>query len=129
MKLLVAEHKDITEVREGRVAFEEVLEKSDVVTLHCPLTDETSNLIDRPELQMMKRESLLINTARGGLVNEGALLRALQEGLIAGAALDVLSEEPPRRGNPLLEADLPNLIITPHIAWARRKQCRHSPIN
>ena len=67
---------------------------------------------------MMKREALLINTARGGLVNESAVVAALQEGLIAGAAFDVLSEEPPRRGNLLLEANLPNLIITPHVAWA-----------
>jgi glycerate dehydrogenase len=89
--------------------------------LHCPLTDETRNLIGRPELQMMKRESLLINTARGGLVNENALLQALRDGVIAGAAFDVLSEEPPRGGNVLLEAQLPNLIVTPHVAWASRE--------
>ena len=118
MKILVAERKRIAELREGRVAFTNVLERSDVVTLHCPLTDDTRNLIDRPEFQLMKREALLINTARGGLVNESALVAALQEGLIAGAAFDVLSEEPPRRGNLLLEANLPNLIVTPHIAWA-----------
>jgi glycerate dehydrogenase len=117
MKVLVAEHKG-TELRKGRVEFTEVLHRSDVVTLHCPLTDKTRNLIGRPEFQMMKREALLINTARGGLVNESALVEALQEGLIAGAGVDVLSEEPPRRGNLLLEANLPNLIITPHIAWA-----------
>ncbi len=70
---------------------------------------------------MMKRDSLLINTARGGLVNENALLEALREGLIGGAAFDVLSEEPPRSGNPLLDARLPNLIVTPHVAWASRE--------
>ena len=69
---------------------------------------------------MMKRESLLINTARGGLVNENALLQALREGVIAGA-FDVLSEEPPQGGNVLLEAQLPNLIVTPHVAWASRE--------
>ena len=121
MKVLLAEHKAITELRNARVAFSDVLERSDVVTLHCPLTDDTRNLIDRPEFQMMKREALLINTARGGLVNENALVEALEEGLIGGAGVDVLSEEPPRGGNLLLKANLPNLIITPHIAWASRE--------
>jgi glycerate dehydrogenase len=121
MKLLIAERKAASTIRSGRVAFNQVLESSDVITLHCPLTNETRNLIDWPELQLMKRESLLINTARGGLVNEVALLRALGEGLIAGAAFDVLSEEPPRNGNPLLAAKLPNLIVTPHVAWASRE--------
>ncbi len=121
MNLLVAERKGATVIRPGRVAFEEVVAASDVITLHCPLTDETRNLIDWPELQMMKRESLLINTARGGLVNEAAVLRALREEQIGGAAFDVLSEEPPRGGNVLLEAELPNLIVTPHVAWASRE--------
>lgn len=124
MKVLVAEHKDITKLRKGRVGFTDVLQRSDVVTLHCPLNDKTRNLIGRPEFQMMKREALLINTARGGLVNESALIEALLEGLIAGAGFDVLSEEPPRRGNLLLEANLPNLIITPHIAWASTEAMR-----
>ena len=121
MKLIVAERKGATMIRPGRVAFEQLLAASDVVTLHCPLTDETRNLIDWPELQMMKRDSLLINTARGGLVNEAAVLRALREQQIAGAAFDVLSEEPPRGGNVLLETELPNLIVTPHVAWASRE--------
>jgi glycerate dehydrogenase len=108
-------------IRPGRTAFNQVLEASDVITLHCPLTAETRNLIDWPELQMMKRGSVLINTARGGLVNEVAVLRALREGLIAGAAFDVLSEEPPRGGNPLLAEERPNLIVTPHVAWASRE--------
>lgn len=121
MKLLIAERKAAPSIRNERVAFNQVLERSDVLTLHCPLTDETRNLIDRAELETMKRESLLINTARGGLVNESALLAALREGLIGGAAFDVLSEEPPRNGNPLLDARLPNLIVTPHVAWASRE--------
>ncbi|MFZ0063806.1 MAG: D-2-hydroxyacid dehydrogenase [Pyrinomonadaceae bacterium] len=121
MELLIAERKAASDTRTGRVAFNEVLKASDVITLHCPLTKETRNLIDWSELQLMKRESLLINTARGGLVNEAALLQALREGVISGAAFDVLSQEPPRNSNPLLEAKLPNLIVTPHVAWASRE--------
>ncbi|MGI9168385.1 MAG: D-2-hydroxyacid dehydrogenase [Pyrinomonadaceae bacterium] len=121
MQVLVAERRSAATVREGRTPFLEVLQRSDVITLHCPLTEETRNLIDEREFQEMKQESLLINTSRGGLVNEGALIQALQEGLIAGAAFDVLIEEPPRKGNALLDADLPNLIVTPHIAWASRE--------
>ncbi len=121
MKPIIAERKAARSIRPGRVAFTELLKAADVITLHCPLTDQTRNLIDLPELQMMKRGSLLINTARGGLVNENALLQALREGLIGGAAFDVLSEEPPRGGNVLLEAQLPTLIVTPHIAWASRE--------
>jgi len=118
MKVLISEHRNAAEVREGRMAFTDVISSSDVVSLHCPLTDATRNMIDVAELQMMRRNALLINTARGGLVNETALINALKDGLIAGAAFDVLSEEPPRRSNPLLEADLQNLIVTPHVAWA-----------
>jgi glycerate dehydrogenase len=121
MHVVIAERRSATIVREGRTAFQEVLQRSDVITLHCPLTKETKNLIDENELHEMTHDSLLINTARGGLVNEEALIQALQEGLIAGAAFDVLSEEPPRNGNALLNANLPNLIVTPHIAWASRE--------
>ena len=121
MILLIAERKNATTVRTGRVAFHELLEASDVISLHCPLTTETRNLIDRREFQIMKRGSLLINAARGGLVNEIALVEALHNGLIAGAAVDVLSEEPPRGGNVLLATQLPNLIVTPHVAWASRE--------
>ncbi|HKR60495.1 MAG TPA: NAD(P)-dependent oxidoreductase, partial [Pyrinomonadaceae bacterium] len=85
MKLLVAERKKAATIRPGRIAFTTLLENSDVISLHCPLTDETRNLIDRPEFELMKRESLLVNAARGGLVNETVLLEALREGLIAGA--------------------------------------------
>jgi glycerate dehydrogenase len=121
MQVLVAERKNATRTREGRSEFSEVVSQSDVITLHCPLTEETRNLIDTPELQMMRRESILINTARGGLVREAALVEALKAGIIAGAAFDVLSEEPPRQGNILLNHDLPNLIITPHVAWASKE--------
>ncbi len=118
MQLLVAERKNAATVREGRIAFAEVLKRSDVVTLHCPLTEDTANLLDVEEFQEMKCDALLINTARGGLVSETALIQALRDGALAGAAFDVLREEPPHKGNALLDIFLPNLIITPHVAWA-----------
>jgi len=91
---------------------------SDILTLHAPLLAATRHMIGAAQLRSMKRTAILINTSRGGLVDERALARALQEGWIAGAGFDVLSVEPPREGNPLLELRLPNLIVTPHIAWA-----------
>jgi glycerate dehydrogenase len=106
---------------DDRPPLEEILPEVDVLTLHCPLTKQTRNLIDARALARMKPTAFLINCARGGIVDEAALLAALQEKSIAGAAADVLSVEPPRDSNPLLEAKLPNLIITPHIAWASRQ--------
>jgi glycerate dehydrogenase len=93
-----------------------LLRESDVVTLHCPLTPETRHFIDAEALSLMKRSAFLINASRGPVVDEQALATALEEGSLAGAAVDVLSEEPPPSSNPLLLA--PNCIITPHIAWA-----------
>lgn len=87
-----------------------------MVSLHCPLTPETRGMIGEAQLKRMKREAILLNTARGGLVDERALATALREGWIAGAGFDVLSVEPPREGNPLLELDLPNFLLTPHVA-------------
>ncbi len=107
--------------RAGRLPLEQLLRTADVVSLHCPLTPATRNLIDAAGLALMKPDALLINTARGGLVDEAALLTALRAGRLGGAGLDVLVEEPPRHGSPLLAADLPNLIVTPHIAWASRE--------
>lgn len=121
MRVLWGEHKGATTVRDGYVSFATLLAESDAISLHCPLTDQTRGMIGLPELQAMKRDAVLINTARGGLVDEAALLIALKEGLIAGAGFDVLSKEPPRDGNPLLDAQLPNLIITPHVAWSSDK--------
>jgi glycerate dehydrogenase len=120
MRVLWAEHKgvDAAKVSPGRTAFEDVLRQSDVVSLHCPLNAETRGLIGEAELRLMKPDAVLINTARGGIVDEAALARALKEGWIGGAGFDVLSQEPPREGNPLLELDLPNFILTPHVAWA-----------
>lgn len=102
----------------GRYPFDQLLEDADIISLHCPLTAATRNLIGAPELKKMRNTALLINTARGGIVNEADLAAALIRGEIAGAAVDVLTEEPPRHGNPLLEPGIPNLIVTPHIAWA-----------
>ena len=104
-----------------RIPLEELLPRVDVLSLHCLLTDETRDLIGARELKLMKPDSLLINTSRGGLVNEQALADALRAGEIGGAGFDVLTEEPPRHGNPLLADDIPNLIITPHSAWASRE--------
>lgn len=101
---------------EGSVSFEYLMANSDVVSLHCPLTEQNKGLINERTLSLMKPGAFLINTSRGGLVEEKALRRALDEGIIAGAGLDVLSVEPARRDNPLLRAK--NCIITPHIAWA-----------
>lgn len=103
---------------DGRHDFEDVLRKADVLTLHCPLTDETQHLINADSLGMMRPGSILINTARGGLVDSGALVQALADGGIGAAAIDVLPQEPPVAGDPLLDYSGENLIITPHIAWA-----------
>jgi glycerate dehydrogenase len=121
MRVLLAERRGAASVRNGRVPFEHMLAEADVVSLHVPLTDETRHLIGTSELARMKSNALLINTARGGVVDEAALLTALQDGRIAGAALDVLANEPPPPEHPLLRANLPNLILTPHIAWASRQ--------
>lgn len=104
-----------------RVAFPELLARSHVVSLHCPLTDETRGLVDAAALARMRPDALLVNTARGGLVDSAALLAALRGGRLAGAGIDVLDREPPVGGHPLLEAALPNLIVTPHVAWAARE--------
>lgn len=104
-----------------RVPLEQLLREADVLSLHCPLTGETRGLIGRRQLAMMKHTALLINCARGGLVDERALAEALEDGEIAGAGVDVLTEEPPVNGNPLLSPDLPNLIVTPHSAWVARE--------
>lgn len=120
MRVLVAEHKNATTVRDGYMAFDTVLKEADVISLHIPLTPETRHLISTREFGLMKSSALLINTARGNLVDEAALIQALKSGQIAGAGFDVLAVEPPREGNPLLDLDLPNFILTPHVAWSSR---------
>ena len=119
MKVLYAEHKDATVCREGYTPFEEVLRQADIVTLHCPLTETTKNLINAETLSKMKKGAFLINTGRGPLIDELALVDALKRGHLGGAALDVMVKEPPEKDNPLILAakTMPNLIITPHIAW------------
>ena len=104
----------------GRPPLSELLPQVDILSLHCPLTDNTRNLIGREELASMKNSALLINTARGGIVDEEALANALSAGTIGGAGIDTLTQEPPVKGNALLKPGLPNLIVTPHIAWASR---------
>ncbi len=121
MRVLMAEAKGAAAIRPSRTPFEQVLRESDVITLHLPLTEQTSNLIGAEEFALMRRDALLINTARGGLVDEVALVAALRQGRIGGAGVDVLTQEPPRDGNPLLQLDIPNLIVTPHVAWAGRQ--------
>jgi glycerate dehydrogenase len=105
----------------NRIPFKDLLTKADIVSLHCPLTKDTAGLISTEELGLMKDSAILINTARGALVDEHALKKALQERTIAGAATDVLSVEPPVDGNVLLDESIPNLIITPHVAWIARE--------
>jgi len=105
----------------GRVALDELLPEVDVLSLHCPLTSATEGMIGAARLARMKRDAVLVNTARGALVDPLALADALRAGRLGGAAVDVLSREPPVDGNPLLAGDIPNLIVTPHIAWAARE--------
>ncbi len=105
----------------GRVPLHDLLSNADVVSLHCPLNEQTQGLIGARELALMQPHALLINTARGGIVDEAALAQALREHRIGGAGVDVLTVEPPVNGNVLLAADIPNLIVTPHIAWASRE--------
>jgi len=105
----------------GRVELDELLPQVDVLSLHCPLTPATDGLIGARQLARMKPDAVLINTARGSLVDSAALAAALRAGRLGGAAIDVLPQEPPVAGNPLLAGDIPNLIVTPHIAWAARE--------
>ena len=121
MDILVAQRVGTDDARDGRVPLDELLARADIVSLHCPLTPATRGMIDQAALERMKPDALLINTARGALVDEAALADALRAGRIGGAGIDVLSEEPPVNGNPLLADDIPNLIVTPHIAWAARE--------
>ena len=118
MNVIFGEHKHADTVREGYVAFDEAIHGADVVSLHCPLTEQTADMIAAAEFKQMKNNAVLINCGRGGLVNETDLIDALQQGQIGGAGFDVLTTEPPRQGHPLLDANLPNLIITPHMPWA-----------
>jgi len=118
MKVLFADHEPPKAPGVEFTPLQQVLGTSDVISLHLPLTAATRHMIGLQELRRMKRTALLVNTARGGLVDERALVQALDEGLIAGAGFDVLTVEPPRDGNPLLDVRRPNFVLTPHVAWA-----------
>lgn len=119
MNVLIAERKGDS-VRPGRAAFSEVIQEADVLSIHCPLSAHTEGLIDTAVLNAMKPDAILINAARGGIVVERDLADALRKGVIAGAAMDTLSVEPPPPDHVLLAPDIPNLIVTPHNAWASR---------
>jgi glycerate dehydrogenase len=122
MHVLVARRRGApANAADGRHDFDEVLREADVLTLHCPLNAATQHLIDAAALEAMPRDAILINTARGGLVDSAALAGALAGGVIGAAAIDVLPQEPPVDGDPLLEYDGDNLLLTPHIAWATRE--------
>lgn len=118
MQVIVAARPGSDDVPEGRVPFADLLKSADVISLHCPLNKVTKGLFGHDEFRRMKADAILINTARGGLVDSAALAAALEQGEIAGAAIDVLPQEPPVKGDPLLDYSGRNLIVTPHIAWA-----------
>jgi glycerate dehydrogenase len=124
MELLIAAHPGAEgPIPAGRIPFDQLLRQADVVSLHCPLTPQTKHLINQASLALMKPTAFLINTARGGLVDEEALIQALRERRLAGAALDVISREPPPPNHPVILAavELDNLIVTPHTAWSARE--------
>ncbi len=127
MKVLIAK-RDETDVRSGRTDLTTLLAESDVLSLHCPLTEHNYHMISEKELSLMKPDVILINAARGGLIDEQALLHSLEKNQIGGAALDVLEQEPPSVNNALINYQADNLIITPHIAWASQ-QSRQKLVN
>ncbi len=118
MKVIIAQSLTTSQHQHAdRLPLKELLMQSDIVSLHCPLTDLSRNLISAQQFEWMKSSAILINAARGGIVNEADLIDALKSGQIAGAAVDSIEEEPPSPANPIIQAQLPNLIITPHNAW------------
>jgi glycerate dehydrogenase len=117
MTVIVSARPGSDSVAGDRVTFNDLLERSDVISLHCPLTDQTRRLFDRRTIGRMKQDAILINTARGALIDSVALVDALSSGHLAGAVIDVLSQEPPVEGDPLLDYEGETLIVTPHIAW------------
>jgi len=121
MHVLISQRAGSQQQKPGRIVLEEMLPQVDVLSLHCPLDANTRNLINSRVFELMPAHAILINTARGGIVNEADLLDALKHGKIAAAGIDVLHEEPPRHGNLLLNQQLENLIVTPHVAWASRE--------
>ncbi len=122
MRPMFAAHKGVEGLGPLYTPFDEVLETADVITLHAPLMPATRNMIAMPEFRKMRNKPIIVNTARGGLVDEAALVQALEEGLISGIGFDVLYGEPPRDDNPLLSVlERPDVIVTPHVAWASQE--------
>jgi len=117
MNILVSQRAG-AHATEGRLPLEELLPQADVISIHCPLMPETRHLFGKKEFELMKDSAFLINTARGGVIDNAALAIALRDKIIAGAGIDVLEQEPPPLNHPLITTNLPNLILTPHIAWA-----------
>ncbi|MCA1969534.1 MAG: D-2-hydroxyacid dehydrogenase [Rhizobium sp.] len=122
MKVLIAGRKGTDQVKPGQTPFDEVMRRADVLTLHCPLNAETLGIISTREFALMEKTPILINTGRGGLVDELALEQALEKGEIAAAGFDVTDGEPPAADSPMMRiATRPNVILTPHVAWASRE--------
>ena len=120
MRVIIANRRG-AQAQPERVAFDEFLSTADIVSVHCPLNDATRGLLGARELALMKTDALLINTARGGLIDSAALAAALKAGRLGGAGIDVLTQEPPLDGDPLLDDEIPNLLVTPHVGWAARE--------
>ena len=120
MRIVIANRHGLP-LQAGRVPLDELLATADIVSLHCPLSEATRGLIGSRELALMKPDALLINTARGALIDGAALAAALKSGRLGGAGIDVLPHEPPLDDEPLIDSEIPNLLVTPHIAWAARE--------
>ncbi|MCT6698487.1 D-2-hydroxyacid dehydrogenase [Rheinheimera sp. 4Y26] len=118
MQVLIAERPDASNIRPGRVSFRQALEQADVLSLHCPATADNHHLLNTTTLGWLKPKALLLNTARGSLIDSAALAKALKNQQLGGAALDVLEQEPPPADHPLLDPTVPNLLLSPHVAWA-----------
>lgn len=126
MEPVFAAHKGVEGLGPLYMPFDEVIETSDVISLHCPLMPSTKDMIGLDELKRMKDSVIIVNTSRGGLINEEALVTAINEGMIGGAGIDVMMPEPPAADHPFFELlNKPNFILTPHIAWASR-QAQHT---
>jgi len=121
MKVLIAERPDSHHIRPGRLSFRQALQQADVVSLHCPATADNLHLLNAQTLSWLKPSAMVINTARGSLIDSAALADALKNKQLAGAALDVLDTEPPPSDHPLLQPDVPNLLLSPHVAWASQQ--------
>ncbi len=121
MNIMLGARVGSSEAPEGRVLIEDMLPQVDVLSVHCPLTPETNKMINYDFLSKMKSTAFIINSARGAVIDNADLAQALRDGVIAGAGIDVLEVEPPPADHPLLDPDIPNLILTPHVAWAAKE--------